>query len=350
MNTALRAAALVATLGLAGFSPARAQVRISEVASHSGDVPIRLMGYGLVVGLDGSGDRSFGTATGSVQTVRSVTNLLRRFNIEIPGDRLRLRNVAAVLVTAEVSPYLRPGAHFEVQVASIGDATSLKGGMLWMTPLVPAPDAAPIASAQGTMPAVMVDDRQRWGGSKGSASSHIADGGVLEVSLPAMPAQTAPMLVLHSPDLAVAARITAAINAARGAGTARVVDAGAVALRLPAAGADSSGAQAFLAGIDTLMVTVPMQSRIVIDAHNGMVVAGGDMRVGNAVVSLKGITVRVGDSTAKASPGVVNVGTGASVRDVAVGLQAMGALPGEVAAVFDGLRAAGAISASVIVR
>lgn len=345
-RTLVAAALLVA----AGAAPAAAQARISELASHSGDVPVRLMGYGLVLGLDGTGDRSFGNSTGAVQTVRSVTNLLRRFNIQIPDDRLRLRNVAAVLVTAEVSPYLRPGAHFEVQVASIGDATSLKGGVLYMTPLMAAPDAPAVASAQGAMPSVMLDDRRFGGAFRGSASGRIADGGVLELGLPPVPSQTAPFLVLHAPDLSVASRIAAAINAARGAGTARVEDPGAISLRLPAQGADS--AQTFLAGIDTLMVTVPAPSRIVIDAHSGMVVAGGDMRVGNAVVSLKGMTVKVGaaDTTAKAVPGVVSVATGSSVRDVAVGLQALGALPAEVAAVFDGLRAAGAITASVIVR
>ena len=345
----IRSAVLLAAL--AGVvAPARAQTRISDLVTHGGEVPIRLVGYGLVVGLDGSGDRSFGSTSGSVQTVRSVTNLLRRFNIEIPGDRLRLRNVAAVLVTAELSPYTRPGTHFEVSVASIGDATSLRGGVLWLTPLVVSPDAPALASAQGALPAAVIDDRARWSNNnRGASSGRIADGGVLVGALPTVTIPSTPLLVLRSPDLAVAARIAAAINAARGVGSAKVEDAGAVSLKLPATVADS--AQAYLAGIDTLPVTVPVSSRIVIDAHNGMVVAGGDMPVGKAVVALKGITLRVGgDTTAKAMPGVVNVATGASVRDIAVGLQALGALPAEVAAVFDGLRAAGAITATVVVR
>ena len=106
MRYALAAALLLAPLALG------AQVRVGDLTTRTGEVPVRIVGYGLVVGLDGSGDRSFGTSSGSVQTVRSVVNLLRRFNIEVPPERLRLRNVAAVLVTAEISPFLRPGGRF----------------------------------------------------------------------------------------------------------------------------------------------------------------------------------------------------------------------------------------------
>lgn len=339
---------------------AGAQARVSDLTLHSGDVPVRLVGYGLVVGLDGTGDRSFGTSSGAVQTVRSVTNLLRRFNIEVPDDRLRLRNVAAVLVTAEMSPYLRPGGRFDVQVASVGDATSLRGGVLWVTPLTLAPDAPPIASAQGPLP-LAPEARLHYFDREGT-SARVTGGGVLEMSLPAVPA-VAPALLMRAPDLDAAARVAAAINAARGAGTATVQDAGSIALKAPAADSLAS----FLAGIDTLSVTLATAPRIVIDARSGIVVAGGDMQVHDAVVSIKGITVRIGDSTAAApaaaappppaglqavppTAGVVAVKRGASVREIATGLQALGAEPAEVAAVFDGLHAAGAITADVVIR
>ena len=108
--------------------------RVRDLTVQGGDVPVRLVGYGLVSGLDGSGDRVSGTSTAG-HTVRSIANLLRRFNVEVPENMLRTRNVAAVLVTSEVSPYLRPGGRFDVHVSSIGDATSLRGGVLWITPL-----------------------------------------------------------------------------------------------------------------------------------------------------------------------------------------------------------------------
>jgi flagellar P-ring protein precursor FlgI len=325
-----------------------AQVRVGDLTTRTGEVPVRLVGYGLVVGLDGSGDRSFGTATGSVQTVRSVVNLLRRFNIEVPPERLRLRNVAAVLVTAEVSPFLRPGGRFEVQVASMGDATSLRGGVLWMTPLVANPDEAPLGTAQGAMP-VQVDDRGRWG-NRGASSGRIVDGGLLELALPAVAPVTEPRLLLRTPDYPLAARVAAAVNAAFADSTvATVEDPGSVRLRAPGGATDNL--PAFLASVDTIPVTVPTVSRIIIDARSGVVVAGGEVRVGPAVVSLKGITVRVGDAPPDTpTQGLVSVGPQATVRDIAAGLQAIGAAPGEVAAVFDGLRAAGAITAMVVVR
>ncbi len=338
---------LLALLLLAAPMALHAQVRVGDLTTRTGEVPVRLVGYGLVVGLDGSGDRSFGSLSGSVQTVRSVVNLLRRFNIEVPPERLRLRNVAAVLVTAEVSPFLRPGGRFEVQIASIGDATSLRGGVLWMTPLVSDPDQAPVATAQGAMP-VQADERGRWG-NRGAASGRLVDGGLLEVALPAVAVVTEPRLLLRTPDYPLAARLAAAVNGVFGDSTARVEDPGSI--RLTAPGGATDNLPAFLAAVDTIPVTVPTVARIIIDARSGVVVAGGDVRVGPAVVSLKGITVRVGDPPpATPTDGVVAVGPQATVRDIAVGLQSIGAAPADVAAVFDGLRAAGAITAMVVIR
>jgi flagellar P-ring protein precursor FlgI len=331
--------------------PLGAQSRVGDLTFREGEIPVRLVGYGLVVGLDGTGDRSFGSSVGAVHTVRSVTNLLRRFNVEIPADRLRLRNVAAVLVTAEVSPHLRPGARFEIQVASVGDATSLKGGVLWMTPLLSGPDAPPIATAQGSLPISPGESRGRFG-SRGAASGRIADGGILETPLPALAAIGTPRLLLRSPDLNTAARIAAAIDSAIGAGTAIAIDPGAVALTAPAGATDNI--MQFLASVDTVQVAVRSPSRIVIDARTGVVVAGGMVMVGDAVVSLNGLTVRVGgaaiDATAPPIEGMLALGPGTTVQDVAAGLRAMGATPPDVVAVFDGLRAAGAVTASVVIR
>jgi len=347
---AVRRGVLAALLLLASALPLAAQSRVGDLTFREGEIPVRLVGYGLVVGLDGTGDRSFGSNVGAVHTVRSVTNLLRRFNVEIPADRLRLRNVAAVLVTAEVPAYLRPGARFEVQVASVGDATSLKGGVLWMTPLLSGPDAPPIASAQGALPVSTGEARTRYG-SRGAASGRIADGGILEAALPPVAGDGAPRLLLRTPDLTLAARIAAAIDSAVGPGTAVAQDPGAIALTPPAGATDNL--MTFLASVDTVRVTVPSASRIVIDARNGVVVAGGDVSVSDAVVSLSGLTVRVGtapDTAAAVIPGMLALGPGTTVQDVAAGLRALGATATDVVAVFDGLRAAGAVTATVVIR
>jgi flagellar P-ring protein precursor FlgI len=126
---------------------AQEMIRVRDLTIEDKAIPVRLMGYGLVIGLDGTGDRSGGGKSGGM-TVNSVVNLLRRFGIQLPVEALKMKNVAAVLVTAEVSPYLRPGGKFEIHVSSVGDARSLRGGVLWMTPLLSDIGSEPVASAQ----------------------------------------------------------------------------------------------------------------------------------------------------------------------------------------------------------
>jgi flagellar P-ring protein precursor FlgI len=135
-------------LAIASSRATAQDVRVRDLVLTDAAPPVRLMGYGLVTGLNGTGDQVSGTS-GSGETVQSIVNLLRRFNIAIPANLLRTRNVAAVLVTSEVSTYLRPGGRFEVAVSSLGDAKSLRGGVLWMTPLVADAGGQPLAGAQG---------------------------------------------------------------------------------------------------------------------------------------------------------------------------------------------------------
>ena len=334
-------------LVLALAAPASADGRIGDLTLHAGDVPRRLVGYGLVVGLDGSGDRSFGRSTAGTPTVRSVVNLLRRFQIEVPAEQLRMRDVAAVLVTAETSPYLRAGGRFEVQVSAIGDATSLRGGVLWITPLVTDPGQPPLATAQG--PLLVPDDGEsRTLRVRQSNTGRIPQGGMLEVELPAEAMST--RLVLRRPDLATASRIADAVNAVFGANTAKAEDPGAVTLT-PAAGR-TEGVNAFLAAVDTVLVTTRDQALIIIGGRDGTVVAGGGATVGPASVSHGGLTLLVGGqpATGGAASGIVRVEPLASVQDVAAGLHAAGAKPEEIAAIFEALQAAGALQAQVVVR
>ncbi len=351
MRTPASSLALVLALAALASVSARAAtplpVRIGDLTVRPGDVPRRLVGYGLVTGLDGTGDRAIGSASGSTPSVRSIVNLLRRFDVDVPPDRLRPRDVAAVVVTAEVSPWLRAGGRFEVQVAAIGDATSLRGGQLWITPLVTDPDQPPVATAQG---AVFVAGEEAgrasptW--SRRGNAGRIAQGGLLEADLPAPPTTT--KLLLRSPDLLTAQRISESVQAAFGPGSARVEDPGAVALQPP--GASSDTLNRFLAAVDTLWVTAASPARVVIDGREGTVVAGGDLRVGATVVSHHGITLQSGGSTPPQSAGLVRVDALAAVEDVAAALHAAGAGGGEIAAVFEALQAAGALHAEVVVR
>ncbi len=324
-------------------APRAHAARVSDLTTHPGATPRRLVGYGLVVGLDGTGDRGFGGLASQTPSVRSIVNLLKRFDVEVPPDRLRPRNVAAVLVTAEVSPYLRAGGRFEVQVAAIGDATSLRGGVLWMTPLAAGPDDPVVGSAQGPIWVAMDEEQRTW--YRRANAGRIAEGGVLEAELPAAPAPDS-VLILKSPDLVTAQRIAAAVSGAFGVGTATARDPGAVSLHANRAGSMLE----FLAAVDTVDVTTHVPGRIVIDARDGTVVAGGDVRVGAATVSHRGITLAVGGAAPPASSGLVHVDPKAAVEDVAAGLHAAGAQAEDLIAIFEALRAAGALDAEVIVR
>ncbi|MBI2797101.1 MAG: flagellar basal body P-ring protein FlgI [Gemmatimonadetes bacterium] len=344
----VRPALALALLAL-GVPAARAQDgRIRDLVLSDVAPPVRLMGYGLVTGLSGTGDRALGTY-GSRQTVQSVVNLLRRFDVQVPAELLRMRNVAAVVVTAEVSPYLRPGGRFEVHVSSLGDAQSLHGGVLWMTPLVADAGGRAVAGAQGAL--LTTADRGGRTTTGGGTSARIPDGGVLEVDLPRPQGTAISRLLLREPDITLASRMASVIDSVIGTpGTAIVEDPGSIRLAL----ADTTpNLAATLTKLRELRVRAPRASRVIIDGRDGTVVAGGDLEVGTAMVSHAGITLTIGaaqpgDSTAMR--GDVRLPSGVTVQRIAAALHALQSTGGEIAAIFEGLRTVGAISADVVVR
>ncbi len=346
-TTLFRPVACLAVFLITVTAAGRAQSgRVGHLTLREQEVPRRLVGYGLVVGLEGTGDATFSAFDGATYTVQTVTNLLKRFGIEVPTDRMRLRNVAAVLVTAELSPYLRAGGRFDVQVSSLGDATSLRGGVLWMTPLVEDVGEPPIATAQGPLLLSGVsDDVYSW---RGGTAGRIPDGGVLEVERAALPSLDSLRLLLRRPDLGTATRIAAVVNGSFGAGTAEVADPGTVKLTPPAA----DNIYGFLAAIDTLPISQSSAPRLVVDAQTGTVVAGGGLTVGAAVVSHRGVTLSISDGQAApaSAPGVITADEGATVQEIAAGLHAIGAAPREIAAIFEALRDIGALTAGVVIR
>jgi flagellar P-ring protein precursor FlgI len=345
--------AVPAVVGAQGAAaPQPGDVRIRDLTTAEGATPIRLMGYGLVVGLDGTGDRAIGGQSAG-QTVQSVVNLLRRFDIEVPPDLMRMRNVAAVLVTAEVSPYLRSGGRFEIHVSSMGDARSLRGGVLYMTPLVAEPGGPAMATAQGSL---LVSE----GGSAQAVryaptietTARIPQGGLLEQELPRAAFAQSNRLLLREPDIGTASRIAAAINQAIAARTATVEDPGSVLLTL----ADSADRAVTMTRIRELAVRPERAPRVVIDGRDGTVVAGGDVTVGAAVVSHGAVTLAIGEdggtapAAAAGAPAAVRVAAGTSVQRVASALHAVQTPPQEIAAIFAALRDVGALTADVVIR
>lgn len=335
-------------------------VRVRDVTIQEGEIPVRLVGYGLVTGLGGTGDRVFGSREGNM-TVRSIANLLRNMGIEVPEYVIRSRNVAAVLVTAEASPYTRPGGQFDVRVASLGDASSLRGGVLWQTPLVGTVGGPTVAVAEGPILLPSRADNRR---DLVETSARLTDAAVAVAPLGNTPAGPPQRLLIRNPDLATAQRVADVINATLGADVATVEDPGAVALQLPADNPLGAMVQ-----LGDLTITPAQTPRVVVDAASGVVAAGGDITVGTAVVSHDWLTLTVAppDPNAPAAPnvpadpnaapaaqllppGAVRAETGVQVQSLAEALHAVGATAEVIGAVFRSLRAAGALYAEVEVR
>lgn len=322
-------------------------VTIADIATLEGDTPYRLVGYGLVVGLDGTGDRSFGGSPGAAHTVRSIVNTLERFGIRVPPEQLRVRNVAAVMVTAEISAFARPGTRFDVHVSSIGDATSLDGGVLLMTPLLWDPSAPPVATAQG--PLVLSRGPDRYAFRRSGGSAIIPAGGVLEASLPRLSFPDGMRLLLKQPDLRTAEQIRQAVVREFGDGRAMIEDQGSVLLVVP----EGREPLEFAAEALALSVTTPWNARLLVDARTGTVVSGGDVTVGPATISHGGVTLVIGgasDPEFQSAPGAARLDVGATVQDVVAALHMAGARPADIAHILRSLASVGAIRAEVIVQ
>ncbi len=347
MNRPRWLALLVAFLGMAGWaSSAGAQgARVSDLTLVEGEVPVRLVGYGLVVGLSNTGDRVFGGRRGGM-TVRSVANLLRNLGVDVPEEFIRTRNAAAVLVTAEASPYTRRGGRFDVTVASVGDATSLRGGMLWTTPLFASIGGTPMASAQGNI-ALPGSGGPRSSGPV-ETSAVLTGGGVALADVGSGMVAGAPTrLLLRRPDLGTAVRIVDAVNASLGDGVATLEDPGSVRLELPEEGL------AAVAAIGDIEVLPTTPARVVIDARTGAVAAGGSIAVGPAVVSHDWLTLTILDGALEEDPvvpGAVLAASGVQVQELAQALHAVGASAELIASVFQSLRSVGALQAEVLVQ
>jgi len=329
--------------------------RIRDLTIAEGEVPVRLVGYGLVIGLSNTGDRVFGGDQGGM-TVRSVANLLRNMGVEVPERVIRTRNAAAVLVTSEASPYTRRGGRFDVSVASLGDATSLRGGVLWTTPLFASLGGQPVASAQGNLVFPVGDGRL----TSVETSTVLSGAGVALLDLGASIAVDPPgRLLLREPDLGTAQRIADAVNTELGDGSATVEDPGSVRLELP-----PDAPLQTLATLQDLRVLPSETAVVVIDARSGAVAAGGSIELGAAVVSHDWLTLTIRDpepltanglaapppDEAGLAPGAVRADTGVRVQELAEALHAVGATADVISAVFQSLRRVGALRAQVVLQ
>jgi len=355
-------------------------VKVRDLTQGAEEVPVRLAGYGLVTGLSGTGDRIYGGDRRSM-TVRAIANLMRNMGIEVPEQVIRSRNAAAVLVTAEASPYTRQGGRFDVSVASLGDASSLRGGQLWPTPLSAGVGAPVAAVAQGT---IQVGDGGRRSRYEVETSATITRAGVAQLDFGGGSEPPSGVLVLREPDLTLAQAIAGAINLDLGSEIATVTDPGAVTVDLPA-----EDPFATLVAIGAVEVTPERSPRVVVNALDGLVAAGGEIRVGPAVVSHDWLTLTIASqqvvatpaddpllppadleeapaggapaatgtdvadevaAQAMGAPGAVRLEPGIRVQELAEALHAVGASGQVIGSIFQSLRSVGALQAEVHIR
>jgi flagellar P-ring protein precursor FlgI len=358
-------AALAALLAVA--SPAAQAERIRDLATIQGVRPNQLIGYGLVVGLDGSGDQT----TQTPFTVQSLQSMLTQLGITLPpGTSLQLRNVAAVMVTATLPPFAQPGQQVDITVSSLGNAKSLRGGTLLMTPLKGA-DGAVYAVAQGNV--LVGGAGASAGGSKVQinhlSAGRVPNGATVEraVATPFLLSDRI-RLELNVTDFSTAALVADSINKRFGADASMPLDGRVIEVRAPASAAERVRFMAELESIDIPTVTPP--ARVIVNARTGSIVMNRSVTLEQAAVAHGNLSVTINSEASVSQPAPMSQGQtvvtekadiqikqdggslmtlpqGANLADVVRALNALGANPGDLVAILQALKAAGALRAEL---
>lgn len=359
---------LVFALAMASASPAPA-IRIKDVTHVQGIRENQLIGYGLVVGLAGTGDGS-----STAFTAQSLANFLVRNNIQIEPTTIKLKNVAAVIVTAELPAFARKGDKIDVSVNSVGDANSLQGGTLLMTPLYSAVPDRPYAVAQG---AVSVGGFSAGAGGSSISKNHVTAGKIpggafVEVESPVVFGKADHIrLILNAPDFTTAERIAEVINFNKGTDAAKAVSSAEVTVRVP--GEFIGRVPEFMSEIERLPVHPDHRARIVIDERTGTVVMGEDVRISTLALSHGSLTIQItqvndvsqpeplskGVTTPVKNTGVSGqeeshelaiVNEGVSLGEVVKSLNALGVTPRDLISILQSIQSLGALQAELIIR
>lgn len=344
---ALSLAAVAETSTPLNTVPANPIVRIKDITRVQGVRDNQLVGLGLVVGLDGTGD-----GTSSQANIQMVTNMLQQFGIFLNSDYLRFRNVAAVMVTANLPAFSRPGARIDVTVSSIGDARSLQGGVLLQTPLQGA-DGQVYAVAQGALVVGGQSAPMGYTQRTSALTALVPGGAIVERDVPVtFVEENIITLLLNNADFSTASRVAESINQAIGAGTAKAIDQGAVQVAIPAASADNP--VDFLAAIEELPVAPDAPARVVVNERTGTVIIGASVRIVPVAVTHGTLAVRIGvENTPTFGKGITGDQTtmlgGSSVEDVVKALNALGATPKDIISLLQAIKAAGALYAELVV-
>ncbi|MDX8350357.1 flagellar basal body P-ring protein FlgI [Cognatiyoonia sp. IB215446] len=363
---ALILSALIAIPTFAAATP----IRIKDLVEFDGVRSNDLVGYGLVVGLNGTGDG----LRNSPFTEEILSNILERLGVNVTGEQFRPRNVAAVLVTASLPPFARAGSPVDVTVSAIGDASSLLGGTLIMTPLNAA-DGDIYAVAQGTI----IAGGAAAEGDGAAVVQGVPTSGVIpsgatverEVAFD-FSNMTDLRLALRTPDFTTAARIEEAINQTFERPVALMLDAGTVELNIIATQMRSPAHA--LGRIENILVEPERRARVVVDQRSGTIVMGEDVRIDRVAVSQGNLTLRIQEAPLVSQPnpfspgetvvvprtdadiieepgiGLAEIREGTSLSDVVAGLNALGVAPRDMIDILKSIKASGALHAEFVVR
>ena len=365
-RTKIAALALLLSL-LSGI--ARADVRIKDIADFEGVRDNQLVGYGLVVGLNGTGDR----LRTAVFTRQTLIGMLERLGVNTRDNEARLdtRNVAAVMVTANLPPFARPGSRIDISVSALGDATNITGGTLLVTPLMGA-DGEVYAVAQGSVSTGAIAARGQGASvTRGvPTAGRIASGAIVEREIPfTLGARDRVRLALRNPDFTTAQRVAAVINRATRRQSASVTDSRTVAIAL-----DGRDPSRFLADIEQLRITPDQPARVVIEEASGTIVMGANVRVSTVAIAQGNLTIRITETPQVSQPNAFSNGQtrevartqievddqnqrrmgvlpgAVTLQDLVRGLNSLGVGPRDLISILQTIKAVGALQAELELR
>jgi flagellar P-ring protein precursor FlgI len=341
--------------------------RLKEIVSVEGVRENQLVGYGLVVGLNGTGDKRQ-----TVFSAQALTNILQRMGITVAPSAILVKNMAAVMVTATLPPFAQPGTKIDVTAAAIGDATNLQGGMLLLTPLKGA-DGQVYVAAQGS---VLTGGFVAGRGANSSTLNHptvgrVPSGGIIEKAPPTVEPTSSVRLQLNQADFTTAARVAEAINAHFASGeppVAHAESAGLVAVELPTYYANRN--VEFVAEVESLTVESDRRLKVVVNEKTGTIVLGKEVRISPVAILHGALSVEIRTQLQVSQPEPLAQGKtavtpqtdvavkeekarnvvlekGATIEDLVRALQSIGSAPRDIVAILQSMKSAGALDAEL---
>jgi flagellar P-ring protein precursor FlgI len=357
---------ILITLFIAFISQSVSAVRVKDLVAIQGVRENKLSGYGLVVGLNGTGDKA---GSGNEYTIRAVANMLRNMGIQVDPEAMKMKNVAAVIVTASLPPFAKSTQRMDCTVSSLGDATSIAGGTLISTPLY-GPDGKVYALAQGpvSVGGCSVSGASGSGVTKNFPTAGIVpNGAVVERSLDLNigPQLT---LIMNNPDFTTANRLVRSINDKLGDQVASAQDLSTVKLMVPASYQDRL--VDFVALVETVDVTPDNRARVIVNERTGTVVMGSDVKISTVAIAHGNLSIKVSEQPRVSQPLPYSKGTttvvpqtgvqveeggkrlillksGANIGDLVTSLNAVGVSPRDLVIILQAIKRAGALYADL---